>query len=403
MNRKISSFLTFILILSFLHVPGCGLRPQPEILHVAIPYSENIPDIDKNYYIRYLEEKTGLDLVISFFKIENCDDYLDMLFDSEAEIDVVLFGGSFVPSDGLLEEYASRGDIWLPDGEFGYVSEGWDAPNEAGTVLWINKAWLVELGMPVPDTCEELEEVLEAFKNEDPNGNGLRDEIPLAGSIDRYDLDPVEFILGSYVENDPYHSRMSADGRCIATDRAYREGLVFCNELFEKGLLDERFCDCSTEELCELVNSPVSVVGAFTSSSIGDVIYRGNPEIMAKYVHVHPLKGPDGRASAMLLLDTMMTEEASLIARFGEPGVDWEYSDGKDISIYMTPSTIITRNYLRDIVQNKNLNGVGPMMVPEKYLYGVTWNGINSDYEYVDARAHMAYEEYMIRRDEEPP
>ncbi len=87
----------------------------------------------------------------------------------------------------------------------------------------------------------------------------------------------------------------------------------------------------------------------------------------------------------------MMSEEASLIARFGEPGIDWDYSDGKDISIYMTPSTIITKNYIRDVVQNKNLNGVGPMAVPEKYIYGVTWNGLNSDAEYVDARAQMAY------------
>ena len=404
--------------MSLLYVPGCGLRSQPEILHVAIPYSENIQDIDTNYYINYLEEKTGLEIVVSFVKIENCDEYLEMLFNSEADIDVVLFGGDFVPSDGVLEEYASRGDIYLPDGEFGYVSEGWDAQNKAGTVLWINKAWLVNLGMPVPKTCEDLEKVLEAFKTGDSNGNGIYDEIPLAGSLSGYDLDPVEFILGSYVENDPYHSRLSADGHCIATDPEYRDGLAFCNELFEKGLIDNRLSECSVSELCELVNSPVPVVGAFTSSSIGDVIYRGNPEIMARYVHVPPLEGPEGRGTAMLpenktkvgaiilsrsekkesaklLLDTMMSEEASLIARFGEPGVDWDYSDGRDISIYMTPSTIITKNYIRDVAQNKNLNGVGPMRVPDEYLYGVTWNGLNSDSEYVDARAQMAYMDYL--------
>ncbi|MBO7361906.1 MAG: hypothetical protein J6U41_00785, partial [Lachnospiraceae bacterium] len=170
---------------------------------------------------------------------------------------------------------------------------------------------------------------------------------------------------------------------------------------------------------CEMVNSPVPIVGAFTSSSIGDVIYRGNPEVMARSVHVPPLTGPAGEAYAMipenkhkigaiilsrsekkeeaqLLLDTMMSEEASLIARFGEPGADWEYSDGKDISIYMIPSTIITKNYIRDVVQNKNLNGVGPMAVPEKYIYGVTWNGLNSDAEYVDARAQMAYMDFFV-------
>jgi len=421
-SRKICKLLTIVLVISLLYIPGCGFGSQPEILHVAIPFSDNIPDIDTNYYINYLEEKTGLEIVVSLVKIESCDEYLEMLFDSRAEIDVVLFGGNFVPSDGVLEEYASRGDIYLPDGEFKYVSEGWDTPAGAGTVLWISKEWLVNLGMPIPGTTEELESVLEAFKTGDPNGNGIHDEIPLAGSTDEYDLDPVEFLMGSFTVNDPYRSRMSADGKRIWAEPAYREGLEYCNGLYEKGLLDNGLSECSYAQLCEMVNRPVPVVGAFTSSSIGEVIYSGNPEVMARYVHVPPLKGPDGTVSAMLpenktkigavilsrsekkeeaqlLLDTMMTEEASLIARFGEPGVDWEYSDGKDISIYMIPSTIITRNYIRDVVQNKNLNGVGPMAVPEKYIYGVTWNGVNSDSEYVDARAQMAYMDYFVQEE----
>ena len=419
MNRKICKFLTIVLVVSLLYVPGCGMKPQHDILHIAIPFSENIQDIDTNYYINYLEEKTGLDIVVSFVKIESCDEYLEVLLDSRSEIDIVLFGGSFVPSDGVLEEYASRGDIYLPDGEFKYVSEGWDTPAGAGTVLWISKEWLVNLGMPIPGTTEELESVLEAFKTGDPNGNGIHDEIPLAGCVDEYDLDPVEFLLGSFAVNDPYHSRMTGDGKHVWADNAYREGIEYCNELFEKGLIYDGLSECSYAQLCEMVNRPVPVVGAFTSSSIGEVIYSGNPEVMARYVHVPPLKGPDGTVSAMLpenktkigavilsrsdkkeeaqlLLDTMMTEEASLIARFGEPGVDWDYSDGKDISIYMIPSTIITRNYIRDVVQNKNLNGVGPMAVPEKYIYGVTWNGVNSDSEYVDARAQMAYMDYFV-------
>jgi ABC-type glycerol-3-phosphate transport system substrate-binding protein len=409
-----------------MYVPGCGLRPQPDILHVAIPYSDNIPDIDTNYYINYLEEKTGIDIVVSFIKIESCDEYLEMLFDSKADIDVVLFGGSFVPGDGVLEEYAFRGDIYLPDGEFKYVSEGWDMPGGAGTVLWINKEWLAALRMPVPKTYEEFEAVLRAFKNDDPNGNGIYDEIPLAGSLDRYDLDPVEFILGSYVENDPYHSRMTSAGHCIATDPEYREGLMFCNELFEEGLIDNGLQNCSADELCEMVNSPVCIVGAFTSSSIGDVIYRGNPEVMARYVHVLPLAGPDGSATEMLpenrtnigavilsrskkkeaaqlLLDTMMTEEASLIARFGEPGVDWEYSDGEGMSIYGLPSTVIIKNYIRDFVQNKNLNGVGPMSVPEDYLFGITLNKPARDSEYYDAMAQVAYADYYVQPDGEQP
>ena len=45
--------------------------------------------------------------------------------------------------------------------------------------LFINKAWLDKLGLPVPTTWDEYEAALKAFKTGDPNGNGKQDEIPL--------------------------------------------------------------------------------------------------------------------------------------------------------------------------------------------------------------------------------
>lgn len=43
----------------------------------------------------------------------------------------------------------------------------------------INKTWLDKLGLKVPDTIDELYNVLKAFKERDPNGNGRLDEIPV--------------------------------------------------------------------------------------------------------------------------------------------------------------------------------------------------------------------------------
>lgn len=45
--------------------------------------------------------------------------------------------------------------------------------------LIINKTWLDRLGLTMPTTWDELEQVLIAFKNNDPNGNGKADEIPM--------------------------------------------------------------------------------------------------------------------------------------------------------------------------------------------------------------------------------
>lgn len=46
-------------------------------------------------------------------------------------------------------------------------------------VMYINQTWLDNLGLEVPTNMDELEEVLIAFKEGDPNGNGdTTDEIP---------------------------------------------------------------------------------------------------------------------------------------------------------------------------------------------------------------------------------
>ncbi|MCH9276509.1 extracellular solute-binding protein [Bifidobacterium amazonense] len=49
----------------------------------------------------------------------------------------------------------------------------------SGQHMLINKAWLDKLGLKVPTTWDELTKVLEAFKTQDPNGNGKQDEIPM--------------------------------------------------------------------------------------------------------------------------------------------------------------------------------------------------------------------------------
>ncbi|MFP3340659.1 sugar ABC transporter substrate-binding protein, partial [Micrococcus sp. SIMBA_131] len=44
----------------------------------------------------------------------------------------------------------------------------------------INKTWLDELGLEMPTTLEKYHDVLIAFKEKDPNGNGKQDEVPLS-------------------------------------------------------------------------------------------------------------------------------------------------------------------------------------------------------------------------------
>ncbi|MCR5249294.1 MAG: hypothetical protein K6E50_01665 [Lachnospiraceae bacterium] len=407
-----------ILILLIFICSGCVSSERPSVLHVAMPYSDKVQDVESNYYINWLSEKTGLTLDITLIRQSRSTEYLEALFESDADIDVVLFGGPLTVREEELEKYKDR--IYSENGTLCYYNNGSGRLSGAGQILWINSDWLKKLGLSIPKTDAQLREVLRAFRDRDPNGNGLADEIPLAASWESYASSPVEFLLNSYVYNDPYHSRFGIGeeaGAPVAGTDAFREGLVFAHGLYEEGLLADAGM-ASVRQLSELVNSPADLVGAFTTASVSDVIYPGNPEILSKYTYVAPLAGPEGvqnalyaenrpevgaiiterstrKEEAKLLLDTMLGEEASLIARFGEQGVDWDYSAGTDVSVYEGPSTIVTRNYLWNTLQNKHLNGIGPMNVPVRYLEGVTWNGVNSDTEYIDGHAQMGYRPYL--------
>lgn len=169
----------------------------------------------------------------------------------------------------------------------------------------------------------------------------------------------------------------------------------------------------------ELVNAPDDLVGAFTSQSIADVVYPNCSDILARYIQVAPLSGEDCEGNAVRvdyqwniggyipsnskhpkeafeLMDLMLSDEASLIAEFGEEDIDWKFSEDGDLSTYGTKALITTLRYIEDSVQNKNFAGMGTNVLSEEYANGVTWNGNNSLVEYIDARAVKSYEPYYI-------
>ena len=106
---------------------------------------------------------------------------------------------------------------------------------------WINTKWLETLGVEIPTTVEEFKEVLIAFRDKDPNGNGEKDEIPLGirepSSVyalggawglghqlrDTYDID----------ENGQIHNWLCDD--------KFKEYLIYLNDLYQEGLLWQEY------------------------------------------------------------------------------------------------------------------------------------------------------------------
>ena len=105
------------------------------------------------------------------------------------ELDNLGRNGGLLPLNDLIDKYAPNikkaleentqfaKDAHSLDGNIYYIPM---TPTlKFSAFYWIRKDWLDKLGLEVPTTTEELHDVLLAFRNEDPNGNGIKDEIPL--------------------------------------------------------------------------------------------------------------------------------------------------------------------------------------------------------------------------------
>ena len=99
-----------------------------------------------------------------------------------------------------------------------------------------------KLGLKMPETTEELREVLRAFVNDDPNGNGKKDEIGMLGATTWNTMVEYALMGMSFQTVKPdFWLSLGADGKSVefspSTD-AYREGLRYIKSLYDEGLID---------------------------------------------------------------------------------------------------------------------------------------------------------------------
>lgn len=103
----------------------------------------------------------------------------------------------------------------------------------------IRKDWLDELGLDMPTTQEEFVEVLQAFKNDDPNGNGIADELPTGG---REEARWMSQLFGQYGismwEGYPQWDIYDGEFTYSAVTQNMKDCLQWISELYEEGLID---------------------------------------------------------------------------------------------------------------------------------------------------------------------
>ncbi len=246
-----------------------------------ISYPANTESEPNNRTIfKRLQEETNVQIEWTAIQADQWADKISLAMANSKELKDFVFSAGFSDSDLLkyadqgviiaLEEYIdaympnlkaifdkypeyekmcmdSEGHIWgLPWIE--QLGSDKTAIQTVGNMSFINKKWLDFLGLEIPETVDEFEDVLIAFRD---HASELQAEFNIEGSIipmscivNDGDQDPCILINGfgeGYGDADKArHIAVTDDLKvvCAATSVGFKDGIAWLHSLYEQNLID---------------------------------------------------------------------------------------------------------------------------------------------------------------------
>lgn len=215
--------------------------------------------------------------------------------------------GDFVDLKPLLEEHAPNfvkyaneyPDVWAsittPNGQIFSIPAGAESPSTRISlkIFW-NQEWLDKLGLEQPETIDELYTVLKAFKTQDPNGNGIADEVPIFTSTTN--LYMVFSGLFNTWNHGSAHDNVLWDTdpktgelRFFRTSDSWRACLEFMHKLYAEGIIGQECITYSDAKLVGLASQ--DQLGCYIMTNLS----RLSDDIAAKYTpNKTAITGVDG-------------------------------------------------------------------------------------------------------------
>lgn len=295
--KQIIGILLFITMTATLTACGQGsvaqadTNPDTPVEEVAFPLAEkkelsfitNAPvrteqDQNKRTIFKRMEEQTNVHIDWTCFVSDQFADKKNLALAQFGALPDGLFvagmgdydllryakQGIIIPLEHLIDKYMPnlqavfeaypeyRVMCTAPDGHiysFPWIEQlgsGKEAIQAVGGISYINKKWLDYLELGIPETVEELEEVLIAFRD---NADALEsafeiagDVIPISFIINNGDQDPAILIngFGEGYGDVGDHFAVTDEGKVIYTtvQEGYKEGIQWLHELVEQNLVD---------------------------------------------------------------------------------------------------------------------------------------------------------------------
>ena len=177
-----------------------------------------------------------------------------------------------------------------------YRPEEFNGPTTSGMVY--RKDWLDALGLSAPTTIEELHQVLKAFTENDPDGNGQNDTFGMAASASGRTVPAFDCIFAAY-DCIPTFWYEEDDGRLVlgANKPEAKTVLELLHSWYEEGLIDTDYPVAQSAQVEEkFINGKagmafLSALDVNTQTPVPTALRAANPDaVMAMLI---PPEGPN--------------------------------------------------------------------------------------------------------------
>ena len=301
---------------------GLPIVNQPVTYEIAASTQKNKNFKDLEFF-QNLEKETNVIIDWNMSSDDGWNEKKSLLFASNklpdafygqgilTDIDIMKYAsqGMLIPLNDLIDEYAPnlkaildenpqyRKQITAPDGNIYSLPTINELNPTTHDKLFINKTWLDNLGLEVPTTPEEFEAVLQAFKDQDANGNGdPNDEIPFTfrmSSSDPYNRQQgIQSLFGTFGQLDDIYHFVVNDGEVVytPTTEPYKQAISWFHSLYEKGLIDKEVFTHDFNVYVAKIQDPGKIVGMFLGWS-GNATAAENKD---DYIAMAPLVNTNG-------------------------------------------------------------------------------------------------------------
>ena len=321
-----------------------------------------------------LEKRTGIKVKYEHPATGMAQEQFNMLIASNELPDIVKadwysYGGQKAIDEGLILNLSDVKDDWAPNfknnvcsdpeiakmlktDEGNYYAMGFMRDEAAQCVYCgpiIRKDWLDELNLDVPETIDEWQTMLQAFKDQ----KGC--EAPLSFE---FVFTVYGFLTGAYGVIDDYYVGDDGQIKYGPQEAGYKDWLIEMNEWYEKGLLDQNFATTDSSILAGYVLNDKTgasygyaggYIGGWLEAKSGDpsfalvgakypVLNKGDkPQFGQRdweYVNgvAYAVSAKSKNAElAVRFLDYGYGEEGQMLYNYGIEGKSYEIKDGKPV------------------------------------------------------------------------